>query len=294
MLVRLSHSHVRFGSFQRLFYEEDQDALGALLDYSVQQFYPELALLDREAQVVGFLREVCARSARLCASWLAAGFVHGVLNSDNMNITGESFDYGPYRFLPRYDPDFVAAYFDQTGLYAFGRQPRAVLNNLRRLASCFADFAPREQRAAALDGFVEELERARATKLIERLGLVPLGADEDALLASALLDFLAESAPYDQIFFDWYGASAERAARSPERAHYSGARFDVFRRRLDDYEPSDPKRLDHAYFQRERPCSLVIDEIEAIWAAIDERDDWAPFHDKVAAIRQLGAATGGA
>ena len=67
---------------------------------------------------------------------MAAGFVHGVLNTDNLNVTGESFDYGPWRFLPHYDPGFTAAYFDQTGLYAFGRQPEAVFWNLKQLAGC--------------------------------------------------------------------------------------------------------------------------------------------------------------
>ena len=76
---------------------------------------------------------------------MAAGFVHGVLNTDNMNITGESFDYGPYRFLPYYDPNFTAAYFDQTGLYAYGRQPDAVLWNLGQLGRCLTRSAIRSR-----------------------------------------------------------------------------------------------------------------------------------------------------
>lgn len=78
---------------------------------------------------------VARRSAALCAAWMVTGFVHGVLNSDNMNVTGESFDYGPYRFLPECDPRFVAAYFDASGLYAYGRQPAAVGWNVERLAA---------------------------------------------------------------------------------------------------------------------------------------------------------------
>ena len=98
----------------------------------------------RAERPVAFVREVARRSAELTASWMVAGFVHGVLNSDNMVVTGESFDYGPYRFLPHYDPSFVAAYFDEVGLYAFDRQPRAVLNNLQRLATSLALIAPLE------------------------------------------------------------------------------------------------------------------------------------------------------
>ena len=76
------------------------------------------------------------RPRRLAASYLAAGFVHGVLNSDNINITGESFDYGPWRFTPDWDPEFTAAYFDHYGLYAFGRQPEAIHWDLAQLAGC--------------------------------------------------------------------------------------------------------------------------------------------------------------
>ena len=79
-----------------------------------------------EARAAALFGEVVEANARLAASWMAAGFVHGVLNTDNLNITGESFDYGPWRFLPTSDPSFTAAYFDENGLYAFGRQPEAV------------------------------------------------------------------------------------------------------------------------------------------------------------------------
>ena len=86
------------------------------------------------------------RAARLAARWMAAGFVHGVLNTDNMNITGESFDYGPYRFLPHNDPNFTAAYFDQPGLYSFGRQPEAVFWNLQQLAGALSLVADDRRR----------------------------------------------------------------------------------------------------------------------------------------------------
>ena len=106
VLVRLSHSHVRFGTFQRHAFEERPDRSEALIDHVVALYYPELdGAKDRPAAL---LEAVPGRMARLTAAWMAAGFVHGVLNTDNMNITGESFDYGPYRFLPHNDPNFVA------------------------------------------------------------------------------------------------------------------------------------------------------------------------------------------
>ena len=128
VLVRLSHSHIRFGTFQRLAFLEQSDNLAALVDYCCRYYHTDC----ENAQ--DLFEAVIRVSADSVASWMAAGFVHGVMNTDNMNITGESFDYGPYRFLPTLKSEFTAAYFDQTGLYAFGRQPEAMYWNLGQLA----------------------------------------------------------------------------------------------------------------------------------------------------------------
>ncbi|MGH7024758.1 MAG: protein adenylyltransferase SelO family protein, partial [Caulobacteraceae bacterium] len=132
VLTRLSFSHIRFGTFQRHAALGRGDLVGQLLGHVIGAYYPWLEGVDNPAAAL--LAAVVQRAAHLTAAWMVAGFVHGVLNTDNMNITGESFDYGPYRFLPRYDPGFVAAYFDETGLYAFGQQGDAMRWNLERLA----------------------------------------------------------------------------------------------------------------------------------------------------------------
>ena len=108
VLVRLSHSHIRFGSFQRHAFFESAERVSALIDHVIANYYPELeGANDRPAAL---LEAVVGRVATMTAGWMTAGFVHGVLNTDNMNLTGESFDYGPYRFLPHSDPNFTAAY----------------------------------------------------------------------------------------------------------------------------------------------------------------------------------------
>ncbi len=290
VLVRLSHSHVRIGTFQRLAYLAEASNIQTLLEYCVANFYPELA--DAEDRASAFLREVTRRSARLCASWLVAGFVHGVLNSDNMVVTGESFDYGPYRFLPRYETNFVAAYFDHSGLYAFGRQPRAVLRNLTRLAECLTLIAEPAKLNAALADFPHELSKGRAEFLVQRLGLAPLEHDDDQHLSGLCWDFLAASGmPYDRFFFDWYGgsASAERAAASPNAQHYAAPSFQTLRVELGRRSATHPGALAKPYFQRKEPCTLVIEEVERVWSALAERDDWTPFTQKIADIRELGA-----
>jgi uncharacterized protein YdiU (UPF0061 family) len=297
VLVRLGHSHVRFGSFQRFAALEETDRLRRLFDKSVEWHFPGLAAGGDESLVEAFLREVARRSADLCASWMAAGFVHGVLNSDNMNVTGESFDYGPYRFLPAFDLSFTAAYFDHGGLYAYGRQPQSVLWNLQRLAEALGDLAPLDRLLRVLIDFAGWFHERWRARVLDRLGLVPHGDERDADFLSLLRAFLEEShLGYDQIFHDWYGgaASASRAAASPEADKYALASFAPLRSAIEGYEPiaAVPGRLALPYFQRPRPCSLLIDEIEALWAPIAERDDWGAFEAKLAAIREMAGALG--
>ncbi len=288
VLVRLSHSHVRFGSFQRHAAFRDAARVERLLRYATMRLVPEGGPTP-----VGFLAAVARRSARLAASWTIAGFVHGVLNTDNMNVTGESFDYGPYRFLPTFDPEFVAAYFDHTGLYRFGRQPAIVRWNLERLADALALLAPVEELGRALDGYEAAFADAVAAQLLARLGLRSRTPDDDDALVRATVECLhASGVGVDRFFFDWYGgeASAARAAASPAAAAYDSAAFAPWRARLAAYEPIAAERLALPYYRRGEPCSLLYDEIEAVWAAIDARDDWSLFEAKLAAIDELRAA----
>ena len=295
VLVRLGHSHVRFGSFQRFAYLQEPHHLRTLLDFAIRHYAPAALDAPERDRPAAFLEIVCRRSATLVASWIVAGFVHGVLNTDNMNVTGESFDYGPYRFLPTYDPAFVAAYFDSHGLYAFGRQPTMVRWNVERLADALTPIADRAPLESALQGFQPSFERALQAALCARLGLVSRGPDEDERLVGAVYGFLEDSsAGYDQFFFDWYAGatSARRAFAGPAAAAYARPSFTRVRDALEGYEPVDAGRLDSAYFQRDRPCTLLIDEIEAIWTAIDVADQWGPFEAKIAEIRAMKDAVG--
>src|SRR5690606_38087646 len=153
VLVRLSHSHIRIGSFQRLAFFERPDLIHTLIDHAVEAYYPQHRHLEPAAKTAARYGEVVEANARLVASWMAAGFVHGVLNTDNLNITGESFDYGPWRFLPTSDPSFTAAYFDETGLYAFGRQPEAVSWALAQLGGALTLACPPNMLEAELARF---------------------------------------------------------------------------------------------------------------------------------------------
>lgn len=292
VLVRLSHSHVRFGAFQRLAFEKNGAAIEALVDYCIEYFYPELKTQSDDARVVAFFRAVVARTARLAAQWMAAGFVHGVLNTDNMNVTGESFDYGPWRFAPVADPNFTAAYFDQTGLYAFGRQAEAAAWNLAQFGGALSCIAEADALTEALRHFGDDYERAMADEYFRRLGLIRTGDDDYAAVTTLLRWMTASGAPFEQVIFDWFGgpASVDRAKESRMAELYDKEDFAPVREALTAASPAFPERLGSAYFEKHAPSTMLIDEGESIWTAIAERDDWSLFEEKLAAIAEMRAA----
>ncbi len=297
VLVRLSHSHIRIGSFQRFAFLREPDNIRKLLDYTIQTYMPDAWRDDPSARAVAFLEDVCRRVAHVGAQWMMAGFVHGVLNTDNINVTGESFDYGPWRFLPVLDPTFTAAYFDSTGLYAFGRQPDTLFWNLTRLAECLLVVAEKVSLETALGVFAPALQDEFTKALLWQLGVQSKSKESDAELARSVWAFLSESkAPFEQMFFDWYGGeqSAERAAKSLSKDFYSTESFLPVRQALRDYAPFAGAKTDHSYFKQATPCTMLIDEVEAIWKPIAESDDWTMFHAKLDAITEMRDALGAA
>lgn len=301
VLVRLSHSHVRFGCFQYQEYQRHPERVLELVHYCCRHYFPWLLDLPPRERLTEFLREVVARGARFVAELMQAGFVHGVLNTDNCNVTGESFDYGPYRFAPHFDPGFVAAYFDHTGLYAFGRQAEALRWNLGHLARVLEVTCPvlcdREGLRTALKEFWPRFEAEFQRRLLGRLGVRSLGDEGDRDLVDALTRFLTRAeVGLAQFFHDWYGGgcSQSRAEAGPARGIYRESAFADLRHLLlgADPEPGVEARLGHDYFQGEAPCTLLIDEVEAIWDPIARDDDWDLFEAKVQAIRVMGEAHG--
>lgn len=295
VLVRLSEGHIRFGTFQRLAFFKDAENIKKLLQYCLRHYYPEIQASSELDQVGQFLWTVAQQMARTAAQWTCAGFVHGVLNTDNMNITGESFDYGPYRFLPLYNPDFTAAYFDQNGLYSFGRQPVSVLWNLHQLGTSLQEAFPELAVTEILENFRDEYYFELQQQILKRLNLKH-GTDnvEEALhrggqLVLALFQFLTEAQPlYEQTFFDLHsGVDEARLQNSPQKEKYQHASFENLRRCLENFVLDSEARKNHEYFKRTSCCSLLIDELENIWRPIAESDDWAPFEAKLAEIRSL-------
>ncbi len=286
VLVRLNHSHIRIGSFQRFAALEQPDNVLRLLDHTIRTHMPALWHDDPAQRAAAFLAEVARRCATLAAQWMAAGFVHGVLNTDNINVTGESFDYGPWRFLPTYDPDFTAAYFDHSGLYAYGRQPDTLLWNLVRLAECLLPLAEKPALQAAIELYPPAFQTALDAAVLRRLGLQPAGPAQDQALAAAWWHYLASTQlPFEQAFFDVY---AKRAL--PPTEAFAPKAFAPLADLLDAYAPAPGADPTHPYFAQPHPCTMLIDEVEALWDPIAAHDDWSLFHAKLAAIEQMRQA----
>jgi serine/tyrosine/threonine adenylyltransferase len=196
VLTRVAASHIRVGTFQFFAARGDVEALLRLADYVIARHYPEAARAEKPYRQL--LELVITRQAELVAKWLLVGFIHGVMNTDNMSIAGETIDYGPCAFIDTYDPEAVYSSIDNFGRYAYGNQPRIAQWNLARLAETLLPLLADHQEAAvemaneALGKFVDCFEAAYASGLRRKLGLLQERPD-DIVLARDLLDRMAQN-----------------------------------------------------------------------------------------------------
>lgn len=290
VLVRLNHSHIRIGTFQRLLYLKDHENLGKLVNYCIDNYWTEAKYTQNP--ILTFFKLVTGAVAKMGAQWFVAGFVHGVLNTDNITITGESFDYGPWRFLPDLDPDFTAAYFDQSRLYAFGRQPDALQWNLARLAECLIPLTDVEELKDVLESYSGIFEKELQNMTFKRLGLLPTTDGPDPLVAQFYKALRDSDAGYEQAFFDLTcGAIEARLNQSPNAEYYKSEDMVNLISNIRNYEvvPNASDILgDISKHLGAKSVTLLIDEVEAIWAKIADEDDWGAFEDKIEQIRRFG------
>ncbi len=296
VLTRMSLSHIRIGSFQRLAFLKETENILKLLRYSVRHYFPEISLDQTDLQIASqFLTSVSQKLASLSAQYMIAGFVHGVLNSDNMNVTGESFDYGPYRFLPHYDPNFTAAYFDHTGLYCFGRQPSAINWNVAQLAGSLQTAIPELPAKELIEGFGPYFSSEVLRLFFQRLNLkISEDPEQNEECISQFFLFLAQTRiGYEQLFFDLHSFGLhhqngnQRLQRSPAKEHYQSPLFHDLQQALLKYQILDEAKAKHPYFDRDLPCTLIIDELESLWKPISEQDDWSAFEKKIQDMRSF-------
>lgn len=192
-LLRLASSHIRFGHFEYFHYTERPDRVKTLADHVIVENFPELLDMPASTNIYAqFLGLVVERTAEMIARWQAVGFAHGVMNTDNMSILGDTFDFGPFGFLDDYNPAYICNHSDHTGRYAFNRQPGIALWNLNALAHALSSLVDTEQLKQQLARY-EPLLTQRSNDLFnDKLGLLET-QEGDATLADSLLELLHQN-----------------------------------------------------------------------------------------------------
>jgi len=292
VLTRVAASHIRVGTFQFFAARGDVEGLRALADHVLARHYPEAAQAPSPYRAL--LESVVAAQAELVARWLLVGFVHGVMNTDNMAVAGETIDYGPCAFLDVYDPRTVFSSIDQNGRYAYGEQPRIALWNLTRLAETLLPLLAEDETAAvaeaeaALAGYAPRFEAAYHGGFARKLGLAETREDDPAL-AGDLLKRMAENQADFTLTFRNLCAAAERpeAEAAVRDLFVDPTAFDAWsgrwRVRLSQQE-RDPtataaamRAVNPAYIPRNH-------RVEAMIEAAVERSDFAPFAEMLAVL----------
>jgi len=244
MLLRVSPSHVRFGSFEYYYYNNRHDHIRTLADYVIESNYP--SLVDDKDRYIKLLAEVIDRTANMLARWQAVGFSHGVMNTDNMSVLGLTIDYGPYGFMEAYEPGYVCNHSDHQGRYAFDQQPNIGLFNL----SCFAQallplFSDNGDDAANLARAELEQYQPAYVEAFSQLMRNKLGftqqRDEDQTIMQTLLDLMATDKVDYTILFRLL------AGFSTKETQYNANLRDMFiqRDRFDDWAVNYAARLKH-------------------------------------------------
>jgi uncharacterized protein YdiU (UPF0061 family) len=184
MVIRVCPSHIRFGHFEHCFYTGDKNQLQRLVDFTLQQHFPDC--LNAENPALAMLQQVVVRTAELISQWQAVGFNHGVMNTDNMSILGISFDYGPYAFLDDYQPGYICNHSDHSGRYAFDEQPGIGLWNLNALAHALSPLIDVEDLRAALGLYEPTLVSHYMALMGKKLGLATIQPTDRALIGQWL------------------------------------------------------------------------------------------------------------
>jgi len=295
VLARVAASHLRVGTFQYFAARRDTEGVRVLAEYAIARHYPEAAQATQPCRAL--LDGVIARQAQLIAQWMLLGFIHGVMNTDNMSISGETIDYGPCAFMEAYDPATVFSSIDHGGRYAYGNQPSAALWNLARLAEALLPVLAQEsgsEEAAvaaaneALAAFQPQFEAARIAGLRRKLGLFTAREGDAALAEDLFQRMAANRADFTSTF-----RSLCDAASGPEGDAEVRTLFDDpsaydgwiagWRERLKE-EPADGQAR-AAAMRRVNPAFIPRNHlVEAALEAASRRQDFQPFEDLLDAV----------
>jgi len=292
VLARVASSHIRVGTFQFFVARGDVDDVRRLAGYAIARHYPEAASKPHPCRA--FLDRVIERQAILVARWLLVGFIHGVMNTDNMSVAGETIDYGPCAFMDAYDPATVFSSIDRYGRYAYSNQPSIAQWNLARLAECLIPLLADDQDEAleqakeALSAFADHFNSAYIDGLRRKLGLT-MQQDGDVALSQDLLDRMAANkADFTLTFRKLCEAALSSEADEAVRSLFENpAAYDEWavrwRLRLGQ-EPHDGAQR-QAVMRRANPCFIPRNHrVEAVIEAASTRQDFAPFNELITVL----------
>ena len=297
VMVRFNCSHLRFGTFERLDYYDRPDLIKKLLDHVIQYYYPHL--WQQPESYIRFYAELVERIAQLVAQWMAVGFCHGVLNTDNMSITGESFDYGPYAFIDTYSPYFTAANFDRQGRYSYRNQPTICRWNLEMLQRPLSAVIPVSQMEAALDKFSELYTHYYHQQMIGKLGFNRLSFLETEELIDFTLQLLfLTKISYGKFFGELRQRFSTQWREDPDSILQdleflvTGEEITLLKRWCWLYHqlllvrsPEEIQQIGQR-LQKVNPIVLLNEsQIEIIWQAIKEDDNWQAFRDFIKLVQ---------
>ncbi|HET6838785.1 MAG TPA: YdiU family protein, partial [Bradyrhizobium sp.] len=287
VLTRVASSHIRVGTFQYFAARGDTEGVRRLAEHVIGRHYPQFANAGRPYNAL--LEGVIARQADLVARWLLVGFIHGVMNTDNTSISGETIDYGPCAFMDHYHPATVFSSIDAQGRYAYANQPRIALWNLTRFAECLLPLFSSEPEKAiedaqmALAKFAETFTAAYQAGLRRKLGLFT-ARDDDAALAQDLLDAMAkDQADFTLTFRRLSEAAFDPAAdRSVRQLFADAAAFDAWAARWRERIGEEPQSatVRQSAMRAVNPAFIPRNHrVEAVIEAAVNRNDFAPFEE---------------
>ncbi len=292
VMIRMNRSHVRFGTFERLNYLKRPDLTKKLLDHVIEVYYSHL--VGEQEKYALFYAELVEKVAKLAAQWMAAGFCHAVLNTDNMSITGESFDYGPYAFIPNYDPYFTAASFDYYSRYSYIHQPDICMWNLEMLQVALQSVVDKSDMDAGLIKFGKYFLGNYRLLMLNKLGFEQeLPQSEAEELLKATIDFLKHyPISYHHFFADiaatfshkWQddasyileGSEIKKSLGSSELFfNWAG----IYHRILNTVSTDELDNIGQ-FLTIANPQTVILKPIiESVWESIYQENNWQPFDD---------------
>jgi uncharacterized protein YdiU (UPF0061 family) len=290
IFTRVAASHLRVGTFQYFAAREDVDGLRVLADYAMRRHYPEAS--DNPRPYRTFLEGVINRQAHLVAQWMCLGFIHGVMNTDNSSISGETIDYGPCAFMEAFHPDMVFSSIDQQGRYAYSNQPNAIHWNLTRLAESLLPLLEEESgdkeaglasAIEALATFAPEYDAAILNGMRCKLGITEPRDTDDALIQDLLQRMADNQADYTLTFRHLCDAAENPAADASVRSLFADpTAFDAWaiqwHRRLDSETDTPAKRA--ATMRSANPAFIPRNHrVEAVIQAAVNRNDFTLFEE---------------